>query len=224
MILRLSINDFLKKLNDLLQIIDKNNLTYQNFTYKDNITGGKLEEEYITPDRKGRDIPFPGHTGLYGNITGLLNLFHYFLYTDNSLTEEERKILFAQPYQDPTVYDKDKKQLLGKNGSKQYMAKISGIYRKPDGINDDKYSKMSSCDMSELTTDNAKASTGTCGAWVVTDKIDNFGTYTGGLLTNPYSYVNKEKYPDAKNPIPNTNITVNQNVLFMVLKSAVFAN
>ena len=91
------------------------------------------------------------------------------------------------------------------------MAKIAGIYRKPNGITSPDYSKMASCDISEISTDNAKASTGTSGAWTVYDNIENFGSYVGGLLTNPYSYVKKDFYENSRNEIPNTNLTVNQN-------------
>lgn len=211
MILRLSIDNFILKLDNLLNLIDDKNLTYKNFENKSLITGGKLEEEFLTPDRKGREIIFPGHTGLYGNITGLLNLFENFIENDKILSKEEKEELFKQPYPDPKVYTKDGNIQTGKNGSPQYMAKIAGIYRKPNGITSPDYSKMASCDISEISTDNAKASTGTSGAWTVYDNIENFGSYVGGLLTNPYSYVKKDFYENSRNEIPNTNLTVNQN-------------
>lgn len=69
------------------------------------------------------------------------------------------------------------------------MAKIADIYRKPTGITDISYNKLASCDMSSLTTILASSSTGTCGSWVVGDDLSHqnkFGTYIGGLLTNPY--------------------------------------
>lgn len=211
MILRLSIDNFILKLDNLLNLIDDKNLTYKNFENKSLITGGKLEEEFLTPDRKGREIIFPGHTGLYGNITGLLNLFENFIENDKILSKEEKEELFKQPYPDPKVYTKDGNIQTGKNGSPQYMAKIAGIYRKPNGITSPDYSKMASCDISDISTDNAKASTGTSGAWTVYDNIENFGSYVGGLLTNPYSYVKKDFYENSRNEIPNTNLTVNQN-------------
>lgn len=222
MILRLSTNDFLKKLDSLLSMIDPINLTYDWKKAKENITGGKIGEEFITPDLKGRDILFPGHTGLYGNIDGLLQLFYKILYTEDILTSLEKKILFEQPYLDPTVYTKDGTQLIGKNQSPQYMAKISGIYRKPTGINSNSYDKMASCDMSNLTTDFSKASTGTCGSWVMGDDLsiqNKFGTYIGGLLTNPYSYILPGNYPESKNLIPNTNLTVNQKGVILGYQS-----
>ena len=211
MILRLSIDNFILKLDNLLNLIDDKNLTYKNFENKSLITGGKLEEEFLTPDRKGRKIIFPGHTGLYGNITGLLNLFENFIENDKILSKEEKEELFKQPYTDPKVYTKEGNIQTGKNGSPQYMAKIAGIYRKPNGITAPDYSKMASCDISDISTDNAKASTGTSGAWTVYDNIENFGSYVGGLLTNPYSYVKKDFYENSRNEIPNTNLTVNQN-------------
>lgn len=211
MILRLSIDNFILKLDNLLNLIDDKNLTYKNYEKKSLITGGKLDEEFLTPDRKGREIIFPGHTGLYGNITGLLNLFENFIENDKILSKEEKEELFKQPYTDPKVYTKDGNIQTGKNGSLQYMAKIAGIYRKPNGITAPDYSKMASCDISEISTDNAKASTGTSGAWTVYDNIENFGSYVGGLLTNPYSYVKKDFYENSRNEIPNTSLTVNQN-------------
>ncbi len=218
MILRLSINNFLTKLDNLLQIIDNQNLTYKNLAHQNNITGGKITEEYITPDQKGRNIPFPGHTGLYGNIEGLLNIFYQILYTENILNEKDRTQLFTQPYPDPIVYNKDGTQQLGKNKSPQYMAKISGIYRKPTGIIDKNYNKLASCDMSEKTTDDAKASTGTCGSWIVSDNLsynNKFGFYISGLLTNPYSFVNNSTYPNNINEIPHTPLQVNKKGIIL---------
>lgn len=218
MILRLSIPEFLTKLDNLLSKIDNKNLSYDWINNKKNITGGKIESEYITPDPKGKKIFFPGHTGLYGNIEGLLNLFEKTFYEETIISKEEKEYLLKQPYQDPIVYSKDGTQLLGKNQSPQYMAKIAGIYRKPTGITDLNYNKLASCDMSYLTTDKAIASTGTCGSWAVTDNLsyqDKFGHYTGGLLTNPYSYVEHGYYPEAKNNIPNTNLTVNQKGIIL---------
>ena len=140
-----------------------------------------------------------------------MNLFENFIENDKILSKEEKEELFKQPYTDPKVYTKEGNIQTGKNGSPQYMAKIAGIYRKPNGITSPDYSKMASCDISDISTDNAKASTGTSGAWTVYDNIENFGSYVGGLLTNPYSYVKKDFYENSRNEIPNTNLTVNQN-------------
>lgn len=211
-ILRLSINNFLEKLNNILELIDKNNLTYKNYQYKDKITGGKINEEFITPDTKGRDIIFPGHTGLYGNIDGLINLFYKIIYTEDIISNNSKTKTFQQPYTDPIVYNSDGSQKLGKNNSPQYMAKIAGIYRKPNGITNPNYDKLASCDMSNNTTDKAIASTGTCGSWVVGDNLEynnKFSIYIGGLLTNPYTLVNKGTYKNKINNIPNSNIQVN---------------
>lgn len=213
MILRLSIPDFLERLDTILNIIDKNNLTYKNIEKKNIITGGRLGLEYFTPDTKGRNIPFPGHAGLYGNIEGLLNLFNQTFYTNNIITKEELEILLTQPYQDPYIYDKNGNKAISKSGNNQYIAKIAGVYRKPKNIYDENFNKIASCDFSNLTTNNALASAGTCGSWVVGDNLSNqglFGSYTGGILTNPYSSINIGNYPNYQNNIPNTNLIVNQ--------------
>ena len=218
MTLRLSMDNFLEKLDGLLKQIDADNLTYDWCYNKNNITGGKIGMEFITPDNKGKNITFPGHTGLYGNIDSLLNLFQKILYTEEIIDAHDKSKLFEQPYLDPKVYDKDGKQLLGKNNSPQYTAKIAGIYRLPNGILDDNYSKMASCDMSELTTKGAMASTGTCGSWVVGDELRHlgrFGSYQAGLLTNPYSNVEVGNYDEGRNQIPNTNLIVNQNGIIL---------
>ncbi len=197
MILRQAIYDFTSKLDILIKKIDENNLTYKNNINKDNITGGKLGEEYMTPDTKGRGIDFPGHTGLYGNIVGLIKMFDEIIYKENILSNKDKDILFSQPYNSPIVYNSDGSIKIGKNGSKQYMAKVAGIYRLPEKINDLSYDKIASCDMSNKTTKSAKASTGTSGSWVVGDKLNNgekFGTYVGGFLTNPYSYIETREY------------------------------
>ena len=212
MILRLSIPEFLERLDYVLSLIDPTNLTYKNTEFKELITGGKFSQEYITPDLKGRDILFPGHTGLYGNITGLLNLFTKIL-NNQILTKEELDLLLKQPYTDPIVYTKLGNIATSKNGSTQYMAKVAGFYRKPNNITDSNYDKLASCDFSNLTTDNALASAGTCGSWVVGDNLSyqgQFGTYVGGILTNPYSYVRTDNYPGSQNIITNTNLTVNE--------------
>ena len=197
MILRQAIYDFTSKLDILIKEIDEDNLTYKNTINKDNITGGKLGEEYMTPDTKGRGIDFPGHTGLYGNIIGLIKMFDDIIYKENILSNDDKNILFSQPYESPVVYNADGSIKIGKNGSKQYMAKVAGIYRLPDNIDDLSYDKIASCDMSNKTTKGAMASTGTSGSWVVGDRLKNgeqFGTYIGGFLTNPYSYVETREY------------------------------
>ncbi|MBR3162049.1 MAG: hypothetical protein IKF19_04895 [Bacilli bacterium] len=212
MILRQAIYNFTNKLDNLLQLIDNNNLTYKNIEHKSIITGGKLGEEYITPDQKGRGINFPGHTGLYGNIEGLINIFDKIIYSNDIINNEDRKRLFSQPYTNPTVYDINGNIKIGKNGSKQDMAKVSGIYRLPNGINNPNYSKIASCDMSDKTTNEAKASTGTCGSWIVTDNLNSnnkFGKYIGGFLTNPYSCIETKNYKDNER-IPGTPHIVNQ--------------
>lgn len=222
MILRLSIPDFLPKLDKLLNKIDSKNLTYDWNKNKSNITGGKINAEYITPDPKGRTIPFPGHTGLYGNIDGLLNLIDKVFYQDIIITIQEKETLLKQPYPNPMVYTKEGTQLLGKNQSPQYMAKIAGIYRKPTGITDINYNKLASCDMSAYTTDSAIASTGTCGSWVIGDNLsyqNKFGHYIGGILTNPYSYIEQGEYPNQKNNIPNTTLTVTQKGIILGYQS-----
>lgn len=213
MILRLSIPDFLDRLDTILKIADKDNLTYKNIDNKDRITGGKLGLEYVTPDTKGRGIPFPGHTGMYGNIEGLLNLYETLYFSDKILTKEEREILFKQPYDDPLIYNKDGSIALGKNNSYRCMSKVAGVYRMPNNIEDNNFSKIISCDISDLTTDKALASAGTCGSWVMGDDLSyqgKFGTYLGGILTNPYSYVKPGMYPENQNVISDTELTVTQ--------------
>ncbi len=205
MILRLVIPDFLNKLDTLLQEIDSTNLTYKTNNKKENITGGKINEEYITPDLKGREITFPGHTGLYGNISGLLNLYDKLMNTDTILTKEEKEILLKQPYPLPIIYNKEKNKY-------QYLNKVAGLYRVPKGITNT-YDKLSIFDIPNQTTKNATASTGTCGSWVMNDNLstsNQFGKYTIGILTNPYSYVENKKYEDAINKLDNNNLEVNQ--------------
>ena len=213
MILRLSIPDFLDRLDQLLLTIDNNNLTYQNIINKDLITGGKIGSEHITPDPKGRDILFPGHTGLYSNIEGIMNFFNKAFYTNSILTKEELDLLLKQPYTDPHVYNKDGNIAINKNGSNLYIAKVGGLYRKPNNIIDPSFDKITSCDFSNLTTNNALASAGTCGSWVVGDDLtyqNKFGPYIGAILSNPYSSIKNTTYPDIQNQIPNTNLIVNQ--------------
>ena len=203
MILRQIIPNFLEELDNLLEQIDNKNLTYKNNT--SNITGGKKNEENITQDPKGRDIPFPGHTGLYGNIEGLLNLFNQLINTDNILTSLEKEILYKQPYQDPILYQNNIPSLT-KDNTPKYINKIAGIYKIPTGIKKD-YNKITSFDISNYTTNNALSSAGTCGSWVTADKTI-YGHYTAGILTNPYSFIDNNPYPNDINKIPNTPLEV----------------
>ena len=200
MILRQIIPNFIQELEQLLQQIDNQNLTYINNT--PNITGGTKNNEHITPDKKGREIIFPGHTGLYGNITGLLNLFDKLTHTNIILTEQEKELLWKQPYTDPYIYDKEN------NKTQKYMAKIAGIYRLPKGITTPS-DKLKILDIPNNTTSQAKASTGTCGSWTISDN-NIFGPYTSAILTNPYSYVKDIPYPNNTNIIPNTPLEVNK--------------
>ena len=203
MILRQIIPNFLEELDNLLEQIDNKNLTYKNNT--SNITGGKKNEENITQDPKGRDIPFPGHTGLYGNIEGLLNLFNQLINTDNILTSQEKELLYKQPYQDPILYQNNIPSLT-KDNTPKYINKIAGIYKIPTGIKKD-YNKITSFDISNYTTNNALSSAGTCGSWVTADKTI-YGHYTAGILTNPYSFIDNNPYPNDINKIPNTPLEV----------------
>ena len=128
MIVRQIIKNFLNKLDKLIETIDKENITYKNYENKDNTTGGKITEEYITPDRKGREIPFPGHTGLYSNIEGLLNLFYKLVHTEELLTNKEKQILWTQPYQSPYRYNQDNTLKLDKYNTPRYTFKTAGIF------------------------------------------------------------------------------------------------
>ena len=203
MIVRQTIPNFIEELNHLLKIIDYTNLSYSPVN-NHQFTGGKINEEYITPDLKGRDIIFPGHTGLYGNIEGLLNLFDKLSHTSNLLTSEEKNILYKQPYKNPIV-----KNII--TNQPQYINKIAGIYRMPNGVTEP-YDKLKSFNVSNHTTSNAIASAGTCGSWVASDNLNNtpFGKYTIGLLTNPYSYVENRKYENHINQLDNTPLKVNE--------------
>lgn len=218
MILRLSIPDFLDRLDTVLSVIDNNNLTYKYTDYKDKITGGKLGFEYVTPDPKGQGILFPGHTGLYGNVNGILNLFQKVFYTNDILTSDELELLLRQPYDDPSIYTVDGNRAVSKTNRFMYMAKVSGIYRKPNNICDSNFSKIATCDFSDLTTDRALASIGTCGSWVMGDDLsyqDKFGYYVASILTNPYSYIPVGRYEDSCNKIPNTELSVNQKGMIL---------
>ena len=209
MILRQIIPNFETLLNNLINLIDKENLTYQNNIHQSKITGGKIKEEYITPDPKGRGIPFPGHTGLYGNITGLLNLFHQLTNTEQLLTNKEKELLWTPPYNDPKRYTIDNQVMTDESNNPKYINKVAGIYRMPNNITTN-YNKLSSFDISNQTTKNAKSSCGTCGSWVTSDNLKELGKYTTGILTNPYSFIENHLYPNKINKIPNTPLEVNQ--------------
>lgn len=212
MILRLSLPQFLERLDIVLRLIDSDNLTYSNIQAKEMITGGRKGLEYVTPDTKGRGIIFPGHTGMYSNMNGLLNLFYKVFYTDCILTNGEKGLLLKKPYESPYVYNEDGTVKRTNTGKPIYTTKISGVYHKPENINADEFDKIFYLDFSNLTTDKALASTGTCGSWVMGDDLSrnvHFGSYVGGILTNPYSFVNVGNYPEDRNIIPNTNLIVN---------------
>lgn len=218
MILRLSLPQFLERLNIVLNLIDSNNLTYNNTMLKENITGGRKNLEYITPDTKGREIPFPGHTGMYANMNGLLNFFYEVFNTNNILTEEEKRLLLKQPYESPYAYNENGEIKLNKSGKPLYTTKVSGVYHKPENIDSDDFNKMLYLDFSNLTTDDAVASVGTCGSWVMSDNLENnshFGSYVGGILTNPYSFVDVGNYLDNQNMIPDTNLVVNRKGIIL---------
>ena len=205
MILRQTIPNFL----ETLDILTNDNLTYNNQS-RTNITGGKINEENITPDTKGRDIIFPGHTGIYSNITGLLNLFYSLLYTENILTDKEKKQLWTQPYMSPILYNENGTPKKA-NNSFQYTNKIAGIYKVPKGISFN-YDKLFLFDIPNNTTQNAIASAGTCGSWITSDKLilnNQNNTYTAGILTNPYSFVETKEYPNKTNKLINTPLEVN---------------
>ncbi len=220
MILRQIIPNFLSELDSLLLNIDNKNLTYKNKV--SNITGGKIGEENITPDPKGREITFPGHTGLYGNITGLLNLFSKITETSSILTEEEKNILLKQPYQDPIVYNLDGTPKIARSNNPEYITKVAGLFRMPYGTKPP-YNKPTDFNVSNSTTRNVKASAGTCGSWVTNDNLsfeNMFGSYTAGILTNPYSFVENKKYPNKINKLPNTPLEVNEKgVIINYLKT-----
>ena len=198
MILRQIIPNFIEELNE---IIENTSFTYKNLENKENITGGKIGEEYITQDTKGRDIIFPGHTGLYGNINDILTLFNNIINTENILTNEEKEQLWKQPYTYP--YSKDKTTL-----KEHCITKIAGIYKVPNNIKDN-YDKLKLFDIPENTTNNSICSAGTCGSWVMNDNIMH-NNYTIALLANPYSFIENKIYKDDINIIPNTNLTVNK--------------
>ncbi len=219
MILRHSINDFLNKLDAILLKIDNKNLIYDNRFHKSLITGGKISEEYITPDRKGRESLFPGHAGLYGNIEGVLNLFWQTLKKDNVISKEALATLLKQPYENPIVYDANGNWLVGKNNSLQYTSKIAGVYRKAKNINDITFNKLASCDISALSTDSAIASAGTCGCWGVYDNLKT-NSYAAGILTNPYTWVQPGEYPEKKQIIPGTALTVNPKGVILGYQTA----
>ena len=202
MILRQTIPSFLKELNNILTNKD---ITYKNNLYKDNITGGKQNEEYITPDSKGRDIPFPGHTGLYSNLTSILNLFNTIITTEEILTKEEKEQLWKQPYTYPYTYNK-------LNNQEKCINKITGIYKIPNNLKPN-YDKLKLFDMPNNTTINSISSAGTCGSWIMNDNLTTnnmFGNYTTSILTNPYSFVENKPYQEEINNLPNTPLQVSK--------------
>lgn len=198
MILRQTIPNFLNTLDNILK---NTNITYNNKT--NNITGGKINEENITPDQKGRDIIFPGHTGLYSNIRNLINFIEKLITTESLLTNKEKDLLWKQPYQYPYSYNKITKE-------QKCINKISGIYKVPDNISTE-YDKLKIFDTPNQTTINSISSAGTCGSWIMHDnlKINNlFNYYTTGILTNPYSYVENKEYENEINDLNNTELKV----------------
>ena len=85
------------------------------------------------------------------------------------------------------------------------MNKIAGIYRIPSGI-PEPYDKILVGNIPNNTTSYAKASAGTCGSWVMGDKL--FNNYSAAILTNPYSYIKNGYYPNNINKInDNFNVT-----------------
>lgn len=205
MILRQVIPNFVELLNQLIN----QNITYKN-KENNNITGGKIKEENITQDTKGRDIIFPGHTGLYANITGLLNFFYTLLYTENILTNKEKELLWKQPYPNPILYNQDGTPKIG-NNTYRYINKLAGFYKIPQGIKET-YDKLLLFDMPNNTTNKSVASAGTSGSWIIGDTLNlnnNIKNYTAAILTNPYSFVEAKEYPNPINPLNNTPLTVN---------------
>ena len=198
MILRQNIPNFLNTLDNILK---NTNITYNNKT--NNITGGKINEENTTPDQKGRDIIFPGHTGLYSNILSLINFIEKLITTESLLTNKEKDLLWKQPYQYPYSYNKITKE-------QKCINKISGIYKVPNNISPE-YDKLKIFDTPNQTTINSISSAGTCGSWIMHDnlKINNlFNYYTTGILTNPYSYVENKQYENEINDLNNTELKV----------------
>ena len=205
MILRQTIPNFLDKLDELLDLIDKDNLTYNNINIS-NITGGKIGSEYVTPDPKGRGIKFPGHTGMYATILGLLKAFYKLVHTELLLNNFEKDTLWKQPYDDPHIYNLDGSYKTNSSNSYEYMNKVAGIFRVPNNI-DYNYDKIAVGNVPNNTAGLAKASSGTCGSWVMGDKL--FNNYTTGILTNPYSYIENGTYDKDVNMI-NDNFSVNK--------------
>lgn len=198
MILRQTIPNFLNTLDNILK---NTNITYNNKT--NNITGGKINEENITPDKKGRDIIYPGHTGLYSNILNLINFFETLITKELLLTKEEKELLWKQPYHYPYSYNKLTKE-------QKCINKIAGIYKVPNNMSY-QYDKLKIFDTPNSTTNNSISSAGTCGSWIMHDnlKINNlFDYYTTGILTNPYSYVENKQYENEINDLNNTELKV----------------
>lgn len=213
-ILRNAIEGFLEKVDIVLSLIDPNNLTYKNNDFIGKITGGRLGYEYLTPDLKGRGIDFPGHTGLYGNIMGLLNFFEK-TSREGILSNNELELLLKQPYTNPIVH-KETDEVVYKNGRILYTGKLAGYYTIPKNIPvGEQYDYMINYDFSKFRTPNIRSSCGTCGAYTLNDTLGNLGAYTAGLLTNPYSAVQNVGYPNdvytnSQNTIEGTNILVNE--------------
>lgn len=206
MILRLALPNFLENLDMLLGQIDKTNNTYMSELCSLNTTGGKKNSEWITQDAKGRDIIFPGHTGLYSNVEGIMNLFYEILFTEKYLTLKTKQRLFASPY------TKRMSLFSNKNKEQKILTKVAGVYMTPKHMTSD-YDKLKYCDLSNLTTCKSFASAGTSGCWVMGDNLNTsnfFGTYTGGILSNPYSYIENKVYEQGF-PIANCNLSVTKN-------------
>ena len=198
MILRNIIPNFL---NDANNILKNTNITYNPNKY--NTTGGKINEEYITQDPKGRNIIFPGHTGLYSNITNLLNFFYKLINKEEILTKKELNALLDQPYSYPYCLNNQTQE-------EKCITKTSGMYIAPKNLKDN-YNKLRISDMPDTSTKLSIASAGTGGSWIMFDNLktnNKFDTYTTGILTNPYSYVENKTYPFDINDLENTNLKV----------------
>lgn len=214
MILRCAMPGFMEKIDTVLNLIDPFNLTYENTEYIGRVTGGRLGNEHFTPDLKGRCISFPGHTGLYGNIRGLLNFFEK-VSRDSILTNEELELLLKQPYENPIIYNSLGEPVY-KNQRILCTGKLAGFYIKPNNIpSGEEYDYMLSCDFPKLTTSQVRSSTGTSGSYALNDNLGSLGCYTAGILTNPYSCVEDVRYPNdiytkSQNPIKGFNINVDE--------------
>ena len=214
MILRCAMPGFMEKIDTVLNLIDPFNLTYKNTEYIGRVTGGRLGNEHFTPDLKGRCISFPGHTGLYGNMRGLLNFFEK-VSRDGILTNKELELLLKQPYENPIIYDSSGKPACI-NQRILCTGKLAGFYTKPNNIpSGEEYDYMLSCDFPKLTTSLVRSSTGTSGSYALNDDLGSLGCYTAGILTNPYSCVEDVRYPNdiytkSQNQIKGFNINVDE--------------